>query len=136
MSKGTVECSGVITQVQRARSKRLDPTPFFAVISRRAGVDSRPSPAILAADPTIFCAISGGAMQRVLKSALMAVLVVLVSTGAAWAQATAQISGTVKDSSGGVLPGADVTVTQTETGLTRNMVTETDGSFTIPGLPV
>src|SRR6185503_16206219 len=75
-------------------------------------------------------------MQRVFKSALMTVAVVLLSAGAAWAQATAQISGTVRDSSGGVLPGADVTVTQTETGLTRNTVTETDGNFAIPGLPV
>src|SRR5262245_65946798 len=48
---------------------------------------------------------------------------------------TAQINGTVKDSSGGVLPGADVTVTQTNTGFTRSVVTDETGSFTIPTLP-
>jgi hypothetical protein len=49
---------------------------------------------------------------------------------------TAQINGTVKDSSGGVLPGADVTVTQTNTGFTRSVVTDETGSFTIPNLPI
>ncbi len=32
----------------------------------------------------------------------------------------------MKDSSGGVLPGADVTVTQTETGFKRNVVTDAE----------
>src|SRR5678815_1471267 len=49
---------------------------------------------------------------------------------------TAQINGTVKDSSSGVLPGADVTVTQTNTGFTRPVVTDETGSFTIPNLPI
>ena len=49
---------------------------------------------------------------------------------------TAQINGTVKDSSGGVLPGADVTVTQTNTGFTRSVVTDQTGSFAIPNLPI
>ena len=41
-------------------------------------------------------------------------LVVLILTCAiVWAQATAQISGTVKDQSGAVLPGVEVTATQT-----------------------
>jgi hypothetical protein len=52
------------------------------------------------------------------------------------AQATAQISGTVKDSSGAVLPGASVTVTQTETGFKREAVSETDGLFILPSLPI
>ena len=49
---------------------------------------------------------------------------------------TAQINGTVKDSSGGVLPGADVTLTQTDTGFTRSVVTDETGAFTIPNLPI
>jgi hypothetical protein len=66
-----------------------------------------------------------------------AVLILFLITGNAWAQAgaTAQISGTVKDASGGVLPGVDVTATQTDTGLKRNTTTDTDGSYTIPNLP-
>ncbi len=66
-----------------------------------------------------------------------AALVLLFASSPVWAQvgATAQISGTVKDSSGGVLPGVDVTATQTDTGLKRSATTEVDGSYTIPNLP-
>ena len=42
----------------------------------------------------------------------------------AWAQATAQLNGRVTDESGAVLPGVTVTVTQTDTGFTRTVVTE------------
>ena len=42
-------------------------------------------------------------------------LILLLTASAAWAQATAQMSGTVRDSSGAVLPGVTVTVTQTDT---------------------
>jgi hypothetical protein len=63
-------------------------------------------------------------------------IVVLLCASTAMAQATAQISGTVKDSSGAVLPGASVTVTQTETGFKREAVSETDGLFILPSLPI
>ena len=48
-------------------------------------------------------------------------LVAFMATGAL-AQATAQINGTVKDSSGGVLPGASVSAIQTETGFKREAI--------------
>jgi hypothetical protein len=63
----------------------------------------------------------------------------VVLTGSnAWAQAgaTAQISGVVRDQSGSVLPGVDVTATQTETGVARNAVTDADGSYLIPNLAI
>ena len=53
-----------------------------------------------------------------------------------WPKPTAQITGTVKDSSGGVLPGANVTVTQTETGFKRDVVTDANGSFSFPSIPI
>jgi carboxypeptidase family protein len=53
-----------------------------------------------------------------------------------WAQSTAQVSGTVKDQTNAVLPGAEVSVTQTETGLKRSAVTNETGSYVIPNLPV
>jgi len=76
-------------------------------------------------------------MKRVVGCFVCGVLVILLTGANAWAQAgsTAQISGTVRDSSGGVLPGVDVTATQTETGQKRNAVTEADGSYSIPNLP-
>jgi hypothetical protein len=63
------------------------------------------------------------------------VLVSLLACSSAWAQATAQISGSVKDSSGAVLPGVDVTATQTDTGVSRSTVTDGTGSFALPNLP-
>ena len=54
----------------------------------------------------------------------------------ALAQSTAQINGTVKDQSGAVLPGVEVTVTQTDTGLKRSTPTDETGSFMFPDLPI
>ena len=50
--------------------------------------------------------------------------------------ATAQISGTVTDQSGAVLPGAEITATQTETNVSRNAVSNETGSYVLPNLPV
>ena len=58
-----------------------------------------------------------------------------LSCGLVWAQGgTAQISGTVKDQTGAVLPGVEVTATQTATGIARNVVTNETGSFVLPNL--
>src|SRR5881296_4286806 len=54
----------------------------------------------------------------------------------AWAQTTAQISGTVKDQSGAVLPGVEVSVTQTATGAKRTTVTDETGNYVLPNLPI
>ena len=45
------------------------------------------------------------------------------------------ISGIVSDAQGAVLPGVTVTLRNTETGLSRTAVTETDGRFRAGGLP-
>jgi hypothetical protein len=52
------------------------------------------------------------------------------------AQSTAQISGTVIDQSGAILPGVDVTATQTATGIARAVVTNETGSYVLTNLPV
>jgi len=46
-----------------------------------------------------------------------------------------QISGTVKDAQGGVVPGVTVSVTNMDTQVTRTTVTDSTGYFTIPNLP-
>ena len=61
-------------------------------------------------------------------------LVIMSNNGLA--QATAQISGTARDQSGAVLPGVEVTVTQTETGITRDTITNETGSYVLPNLPI
>ena len=63
-------------------------------------------------------------------------LLLLVPATDARAQATAQINGTVADSSGGILPGATVTATQTDTGFRREALTDQTGSYTLTNLPV
>ena len=45
------------------------------------------------------------------------------------------ITGTVTDSTGGVVPGATVTVTNTATGISSSAVTNQEGGYTIPLLP-
>jgi hypothetical protein len=62
----------------------------------------------------------------------------LVAAGSLFGQAvsTSQISGTVQDASGLAVPGADVRVTQTDTGLVRVVQTGADGSYVLPNLPV
>jgi hypothetical protein len=61
----------------------------------------------------------------------------LVSASSAFAQVVnGTISGSVVDSTGGVLPGATVTATETATGVSRNTVTNLDGVFRIEALPV
>src|SRR5262249_36244008 len=49
---------------------------------------------------------------------------------------TATILGAVKDSSGAVVPGVNVTARNTETGQTRAAVSAGGGSYRIPALPV
>src|SRR5215468_8065354 len=53
-----------------------------------------------------------------------------------WAQATAQISGAVKDQTGAVLPGVEVTATQTATGVKRTSVTDETGSYILQNLAI
>ncbi len=58
-----------------------------------------------------------------------------------WATAAAQgtlgrLTGTVLDSSGGVLPGATVTVTNIQTNEVQTTVTNGTGAFLFPQLPV
>jgi hypothetical protein len=77
-------------------------------------------------------------MRRLMRGLCCVMLFVLMAVSGASAQvgSTAQISGVVADPSGGVLPGADVTAIQTETGFKRSAVTDTNGSFTLSNLPI
>src|SRR5262249_7858858 len=54
----------------------------------------------------------------------------------AWAQSTAQISGTVKYPAAAVIAGAEVAAIQTATGVKRTVTTDNTGSFVLTNLPV
>jgi hypothetical protein len=79
-------------------------------------------------------------MSRSLPTArtiLVVVLALLVATATAFAQggsATTTLSGRVTDSSGAVIPGADVTAKNNATATTYTAVTGADGTFTIPAV--
>ena len=68
----------------------------------------------------------------------VACVALLVAAGPAWAQAVSgsQVSGVVRDGSGGAIPGAEVTLTKVDTGQTRTAITGSDGAYTVPNLPV
>ena len=53
-----------------------------------------------------------------------------------FAQSTARIAGTVRDSSGAAIPGAKITATNVNTGFELTRESLPDGTFTLPLLPV
>ena len=69
-------------------------------------------------------------------------LVILCLLAALWAvpagaqEQTGSIEGVVKDASGAVLPGVEVTATQTATSLARSVVTNETGAYTLANLPI
>src|SRR2546427_1489065 len=69
----------------------------------------------------------------------VAAIVALIALGTclSFAQtSTATILGTVKDTSGALVPGVSIIVKHTESGLTRTVVSGERGSYTVPLLPV
>lgn len=70
------------------------------------------------------------------KSILLSALALTLFASAALAQSTARIEGIVTDPSGASVPGVTVSATHVETNLTRTVVTDRDGAYTITPLPV
>ncbi|PYS34310.1 MAG: hypothetical protein DMG14_29810 [Acidobacteria bacterium] len=75
-------------------------------------------------------------MKPVWIALVTGVFVCGMTSGSVWAQATAQISGAAQDPSGAVLPGVEVVATQTETGISRTMVTNETGYYVLSNLPL
>src|SRR4051794_39286905 len=48
---------------------------------------------------------------------------------------TAQLTGRVTDPSQAIIPGAEISVTSADTGITREVKSNADGYFTVPALP-
>ena len=71
-----------------------------------------------------------------MKRLMVLLLFIVLAAEGAWAQGTAQITGTVTDQTGAVLPGVDVTATQTATGVVRTAVSDETGRYTLQSLPV
>jgi hypothetical protein len=68
---------------------------------------------------------------------LAALMLMLLSDQLACAQATTvRLSGTVADTDGASVPGANITALNTGTGLKMSVQTGNDGTFSFPALPV
>jgi len=76
-------------------------------------------------------------VNRIGVCVLTGLIAFVLAGAAAWAQATtAQISGTVKDQSGAVLPGVEITATQTATSAKRSTVSNETGNYIFASLPI
>lgn len=69
------------------------------------------------------------------KLCVFAACLILAPLSARAQNANAALSGTVKDETGAVLPGASVEIRNTETSLRRDLVTDAHGRFNAPNLP-
>lgn len=75
---------------------------------------------------------------RKLNPAMFVGIIVLLALpfGATAQITTATLVGTISDPSGGQIPNVNVTIRNTETGLTRTVVTGEDGNYRVEFLPV
>ena len=73
-------------------------------------------------------------VTQLLASSLMLVWALATAVPVAAQGTGGMIAGTVKDAQGGVLPGVSLTVRNVDTGVTRTIVTEGDGTYRFAGL--
>ncbi len=76
--------------------------------------------------------LAGGARKAAL---LFSVLMFLLPV-AMWAQDTATIVGTVTDSTGAIVPGAKVTVSNPDRGFVRDIASDSAGEYTAARIPI
>jgi hypothetical protein len=77
-------------------------------------------------------------ISAIAEKTLMLAIVIIMSAGAAFAQAqasSADLTGTVADINGAIVPGATVTVKNLQTGISRTVTTNDNGEYQILALP-
>src|SRR5947209_20047874 len=76
--------------------------------------------------------------KRLAKLHAFSFILLFGFSGVLFAQtaATGALKGTVTDTSGSVVPGVTVKVTSNETGQTRTAVTQNNGTYLVPLLPL
>ncbi|MEO6816888.1 MAG: carboxypeptidase-like regulatory domain-containing protein, partial [Edaphobacter sp.] len=81
--------------------------------------------------------LSSPIKKRSLLAGFVAIFVLLLSTSfpAPAQQTTATVVGNVTDTSGAVVEGAAITVTNTATNTKRSTVTDGSGQYSVPALP-
>jgi carboxypeptidase family protein len=74
--------------------------------------------------------------MKLLRPILVFFLLAIASVSSAFSQAVSgSLLGTVTDSSGGAVPNAKVTITETQTGVSRTTNTNESGNYTFSDLP-
>src|SRR5436189_5430335 len=74
-------------------------------------------------------------MKRLFETiAVFGVLLAMAGTSYGQGGTTATLSGIAVDSSGGVIPGADITAKHAGTGASSSVVSNTEGVFVFPAL--
>ena len=73
-------------------------------------------------------------MNATLRAAVLSVVLVPAFCALAAAQASSTLSGTVVDTAGGVIPGANVVVTNKATNTKFSAITDGTGTFFVPAL--
>jgi len=75
-----------------------------------------------------------------MKVTFISLLMLSISLGGlsttGFSQGTAQISGVVRDQTGAVLPGVEVTATQTDTGVSRSTLSTETGTYVLSSVPI
>ena len=74
------------------------------------------------------------AVGKLFQTISIAVVLMLAFAGGAFAQATGTINGRVHDQAAAVIPGATVTATNANNGISREAVTNGEGLYSFPGL--
>ncbi len=75
-------------------------------------------------------------MDTKFRSFVVTCALILAAPHGAFAQTAGSIGGTIRDVSGAVLPRAEISVTQSETGLARQAVSDDQGLYAVTSLPV
>lgn len=83
----------------------------------------------------LFVERRGGISFLVWLTVLICGAFLLPNTARGQGRATASIAGTVRDSSGAVVPAAKIVITQTDTGFSQSAESAGDGTFAFPVLP-
>src|SRR5207245_9442693 len=85
------------------------------------------------------CFVAGAADERRgrpnVKRALVFIAACLLPVSLAAQAVTGTILGVVTDDTGGVVPGATVTLTNVGHGIVRSVATDAAGEYTAPSLP-
>ncbi|MGH9784190.1 MAG: carboxypeptidase-like regulatory domain-containing protein, partial [Terriglobia bacterium] len=75
-------------------------------------------------------------VRRSLLKAVLLGLLLCLNALPSFAQATAEIQGTVKDGTGAVLPGVALTITNKASGQQRQLTTDARGNYVVTALPI